>query len=117
MRDPGAAARGPALFVKRVHTAANLPEAHLLVGVLADRGIRARIFNAHASSLAGELPIDAALPQVWVDDSADAPRAREVIESFWRGNAAATPVRCEACGEDNPGSFDLCWACGAGLER
>jgi hypothetical protein len=101
--------------VKRVHTAATLAEAHLLVDLLADRGIRARIFNANASSLAGELPIDAAMPQVWVDDPADASRAREVIEEFRR--MPAKPIRkCPACGEDNPGSFDLCWNCGAGLE-
>jgi hypothetical protein len=101
--------------VKRVHTAATLAEAHLLVDLLADRGIRARIFNANASSLAGELPIDAALPQVWVDDPADEPRAREVIEAFTL--MPPSPSRkCPACGEDNPGSFDLCWNCGAGLE-
>ncbi len=103
--------------MKRVHSASNLPEAHLLVDLLADRGIRARIFNANASSLAGELPIDAALPQVWVDDPADATRAREVIETFTRGAATTAVLNCPACGEDNPASFDLCWNCGAGLEK
>lgn len=90
-------------------------EAHLLVDLLADRGIRARVLNANASSVAGELPVDQALPQVWVDEPADAPRAREVIEAFVR--TPAGPVRkCPACGEENPGSFDLCWSCGSGLE-
>ena len=101
--------------MKKVHAAATLAEAHLLVDLLADRGIRARIFNANASSLAGELPIEAALPQVWVDDSAHADRARGVIDEFQR--LPAQPTRkCSACGEENPGSFDLCWNCGAGLE-
>ncbi|HEX3098924.1 MAG TPA: DUF2007 domain-containing protein [Usitatibacter sp.] len=102
--------------MKRVHTAANLPEAHLLLDLLAHRGIRARIFNANASSLAGELPIDCTLPQVWVDDPRDAGRAREVIEAFQRsGNGP--PAKCPSCGEENPASFDLCWSCGTGLER
>jgi hypothetical protein len=101
--------------VKKVHTAATLAEAHLLVDLLADRGIRARIFNANASSLAGELPIDAAWPQIWVEDPADAPRAREVIEAFVRLPPQPTK-KCLSCGEENPGSFDLCWNCGAGLE-
>ena len=101
--------------MKRVHAAATLAEAHLLVDLLADRGIRARILNANASSIAGELPIDQAMPQVWVEDPADATRAREVIDTFTR--APAGPARkCPACGEDNPGSFDLCWSCGSGLE-
>ena len=83
--------------------------------LLADRGIRARIFNANASSLAGELPIEAALPQVWVDDSSHADRARGLIDEFQR--LPHPPARkCSACSEDNPGSFDLCWNCGAGLE-
>jgi len=101
--------------VKRVHAAANLVEAHLLVHLLGDRGIRARVLNANASSAAGELPIDQAMPQVWVDDAADAERAREVIEEFVR--TPAGPVKkCPTCGEENPSSFDLCWSCGAGLE-
>jgi hypothetical protein len=102
--------------MKRVHAAANLPEAHILVDLLAQRGIRARVFNAHASSLAGELPIDASLPQVWVDHARDAPRARELIDEFLR-SSHGPPRKCPACGEENPSSFDLCWSCGAGLER
>jgi len=103
--------------VKRVHSAANLPEAHLLVDLLADRGIRARILNANAASIAGELPIDAAQPQVWVDDPADAARARDVIEAYTRDTPTTAIVKCPSCGEENPASFELCWSCGAGLER
>ena len=102
--------------MKRVHAAANLPEAHLLVDLLADRGIRARILNANASSIAGELPIEASLPQVWVDDPADADRARAVIDAFQRETPSTLVVKCPRCGEENPGSFDLCWNCGVGLE-
>jgi hypothetical protein len=102
--------------LKRVHSASNLPEAHILVELLADHGIRARVLNANASSLVGELPIEAAMPQVWVDDPDNATRAREVIEAFVRRSPAGN-VKCPACGEDNPASFDLCWSCQAGLER
>jgi hypothetical protein len=84
--------------------------------LLAHEGIRARVLNANASSLAGELPIDSSLPQVWVDDPADAVRARAVIETFQRSAAHPGPaVPCPACHEDNPGSFDLCWNCGHDL--
>lgn len=84
--------------------------------LLAHRGIRARVLNANASSVAGELPIDQAMPQIWVDDPADAARARAVIEEFVR--TPAGPVKkCPACGEENPGSFELCWSCGSGLEN
>jgi hypothetical protein len=102
--------------MKRVHAAANLPIAHLLVDFLAHRGIRARVFNANASSIAGELPIDSSLPQVWVEDARDAERARALIEAFQR-TPAGPPLKCAKCGEENPSSFELCWACGTGLER
>ena len=102
--------------MKRVHAAANLVEAHLLVHLLADRGIRARVLNANASSVAGELPIDQAMPQVWVDDAADAERARALIDEYAR--MPVGPVKkCPACCEENPSSFELCWSCGAGLEN
>ena len=76
-----------------------------------------RIFNANASSVAGELPIEASLPQLWIEDPRDEARARELIAAFFRPTPQGPPVRCPKCGEENPASFDLCWACGTGLER
>jgi len=85
--------------------------------LLAYHGVRARILNANASSLAGELPIESSLPQVWVDKDEDAPRARALIEAHVTARPGGPPRNCPACGEENPASFDLCWSCGAGLER
>jgi hypothetical protein len=103
--------------MKRVYGAANLPEAHIVRNLLADRGIRAQVFNANASSLAGQLPIEASLPQVWVESADDAPRARELIDAFFSQSATGPARPCPACGEVNPPAFDLCWSCGAGLEQ
>ncbi len=100
--------------MKRICNAANLPEAHILAGVLAQRGIRARILNANASGALGELPVDAAAPQLWLEDPRDEDRARKIIEEF-HATSPGTPKRCPACGEESPGSFDLCWSCGENL--
>ena len=99
--------------MQRIYTAANLPEAQLLLDRLAEHGIRARIFNANASSLAGELPIDASLPQIWVEDREQAVRGRAVIEEFMHAQHLGSPWRCPRCGEENPSSFETCWACAA----
>jgi hypothetical protein len=100
--------------LKRVYNATNLPDAHIIAGYLADRGIRVRILNANASGVIGELPVDAAAPQLWVEDSRNAPRARELIDEFLR--ATSGPSRpCPACGEENPPAFEMCWSCGKGL--
>ena len=85
------------------------------MGLLADRGVRAHVLNANAASILGELPVEAAMPQLWVERPEDAGRALALIDEFLR-KPAGPPRRCPRCGEENPGSFDLCWSCGAGLE-
>jgi hypothetical protein len=84
--------------------------------VLAEHGIRVRILNANASGAIGELPVDAAAPQLWVDNPADEARARAVIEAFLLPQPGSPQV-CPACGEENPQNFETCWSCGAGLAR
>lgn len=100
--------------MKRLCSAANLPEAHILAAVLASRGIRVRVLNANAAGAVGELPVDAAAPQLWLDDPRDEARALAAIAEFRSGPAG--PARpCPACGEENPPAFDLCWSCGTPL--
>ena len=102
--------------MKRVFTAANLPEAQLLSDYLESRGVRARIFNANASSALGELPLEASLPQLWVERDDEAARAKDLIDTYFRKTPTGPPVRCPHCGEENPGSFELCWNCGRTLD-
>jgi hypothetical protein len=104
--------------MKKLHAASNLPEAHLLAGLLEQHGIAVRIFNANASSLAGvagEIPVDQARPQVWVEDPARFDEARRLVDEYLARNPWAPPRRCAKCGEENPASFELCWSCGASL--
>jgi hypothetical protein len=100
--------------LKRLCNAANLPEAHILAGVLASRGIRVRILNQNAAGALGELPVDAAAPQLWLEDARDEPRARAVLAEF-RAQAQGPSRPCPACGEDNPPAFETCWSCGRSL--
>jgi DNA-directed RNA polymerase subunit RPC12/RpoP len=50
-----------------------------------------------------------------VDDAADADRARAIIEEFKTTTTTGPAVKCPECGEENPGTFDLCWKCGRDL--
>jgi hypothetical protein len=100
--------------MKRIYNASNLPDAHIVAGYLASRGIRVRILNANASGAIGEIPVDAAAPQIWVEDPRDEDRARKAIDEF-RALATGPVTRCPACGEENPPAFELCWSCGHGL--
>lgn len=98
----------------RFCTAANLPEAHLLLRWLAEAGIAARILNEHAQGGTGQLPFTQTWPEIWLERETDLVRADEVRRRFEHAGDAA-PRRCAQCGEQNPGSFDLCWKCGASL--
>jgi hypothetical protein len=100
--------------MKRLYNAANLPEAHLVAGWLVQHGIRVRILNANATGALGELPVDAAAPQLWLEDPRDETRARSFLEEF-RAQASGPSRPCPACGEENPPAFEICWACGKGL--
>ncbi len=102
--------------MKKVYSAGNLIEAHLMLDLLGHAGIRARLFNENAQGGLGEIPFTHAYPEVWVIDDADAERGKAVVEKYEALPVEAGTVFCRACGEANPRNFQLCWQCGAGLE-
>lgn len=99
----------------RFRTAANLPEAYLLRHLLAEAGIPARILNEHAQGGTGELPFTQTWPELWLEQEADLVRADEIVRRFERARELP-PHACRQCGEQNPGSFELCWKCSAPLD-
>ena len=101
--------------MKRVHTASDLPMAHLLAQLLEHAGIKTFVFNENAVGGLGELAPDSAQPQVWVAENAQADRARTVIAAHLADNTHNTSVDRAHCGETNPRSFELCWHCGKDL--
>ena len=99
----------------RLYSAANLPEAHLLLHRLAQSGIEARVLNEHAQGGLGEIPFTHAYPEIWVMEEADEARARTILAEFERPPVSREPTRCQACGEMNPPAFEICWQCGKPL--
>ncbi len=95
----------------KAYTAANLQDAHILLGLLHAEGIDARIFNANAQGGVGEIPFTNAYPEVWIVHESDAARARSIFAAFERPESSAQSNRCAACGEDNPPGFEICWNC------
>jgi Putative prokaryotic signal transducing protein len=101
--------------MKRIYSAANLPDAHIIAGLLGQAGVSARVFNENAQGGVGEIPFVHAWPEVWLEDEADTERALELIRGFEQGKDTEGQVACPACGESNPGNFEVCWKCGAQL--
>ena len=99
----------------RIYVARQRYDAYLVADRLNQAGIRAHVFNEHASSIVGDVPPDVAQPQVWIADEADEPRARALLLEIELDAHRTTPRFCRKCGEQSPGNFDLCWNCGYAL--
>jgi len=99
----------------RFYIARQRYDAYLLADRLNQAGIRAHVFNEHASSIVGDVPPDVGQPQVWLEREIDCERAQTLLRTMEADAADAGTRRCAACGEDSPATFDLCWKCGAGI--
>jgi hypothetical protein len=98
------------------YTARQRFDAYLLADRLKQAGIRAHVFNEHAASIVGDVPLDhVAQPQVWLERDSDRERARIVIEHMKAEARNDGNVQCTACREESPANFDLCWNCGGSL--
>jgi hypothetical protein len=99
----------------RLYTAADLPDAYLMLGLLERHGIDARVFNENAQGGLGEIPFTQAYPEIWLLDERDLNRGRELVAQYQSASAPVAEIRCPACGEKNPENFEICWACGKPL--
>jgi len=100
----------------RIYIASQRYDAWLVADRLNQIGIRAHVFNQHASSIVGDVPCDhVAQPQVWLERECDRERAEVVLREIEAAGRSASSRRCLGCGEDSPSNFDLCWNCGASL--
>jgi uncharacterized protein YlaI len=97
--------------VKRLARAPNIAIATLWADMLTQDGYEASVQRAYASSIAGEIPPDQALPEVWIADEARfdeaTRRLHELRHPPWRHWV------CRGCQERIDGPFEQCWRCGA----
>jgi len=97
--------------MKRLTQAPNLALATLWVDLLQQGGIAATVQRAYNSSIAGEIPPDQALPEVWLLDDSEHGRATLLLHEL--RNPPHVHWLCTGCGEAIDGPFNQCWNCGA----
>jgi Putative prokaryotic signal transducing protein len=101
--------------MRRLVQAPNIALAALWADLLRQAGIDASVQRYYAGGIAGEIPPDQALPEVWVHDDAEHDRARTLLRDLqhptWR------QWLCRGCGERIDGPFEQCWNCGAPMPR
>ena len=93
----------------RLTRAPNIAIAALWVDVLCQAGIPASVQRYYLGSVAGELPPDQCLPEVWLTHDEQEPQARAFLREFT--NVKQRRWHC-ACGEIVEGGFEQCWNCG-----
>ena len=98
----------------RLTQAPNLAIATLWADALMVEGIAASVQRQYLSSVAGELPPDQCLPEVWLQHDNQEPRARELLHHLQ--HVPQHRWTC-VCGELVEGGFEQCWNCAALMPR
>lgn len=101
--------------MKRLIAAPNLALATLWADQLSGAGMDATVQRHWAGSIAGEIPVDQALPEVWVMDETRHAEAMSLLDEL--RNPPWHRWACPACREQVDGPFEQCWNCGAQRPR
>ena len=96
--------------MKRLATAPNIAIATLWADMLSGSGVATSVQRYYASSIAGEIPPDQALPELWIDDAAQFEHARRLLHEL--RHPRHRRWHCAGCGEQIDGPFEQCWRCG-----
>jgi hypothetical protein len=98
--------------MQRLAHAPNIAIAQLWADMLNGEGIETTVQRYFISSIAGDMPPDQCLPELWVMQDAQLPLAKQVLHQLQH-----LPQRswvCAGCSEAVEGGFMQCWNCGLG---
>ena len=99
---------------KKIYSAANSTEAHLIQGLLELESIKTSLSGEGLSIATGGLPTDVIQVELLVDEEKYA-EALEVISNY--EDLLKQPAqdgqswKCEECNKLNPETFEMCWSC------
>ena len=80
--------------------------------LLDEHSIPCFIKNEYASGAMGELSPFDTCPEIWVTDDEWQSKAEQLIEQMQKDSKSQNNWCCSHCGENNAGTFELCWQCG-----
>ena len=96
--------------MQRLAHAPNIAVAQLWADMLNGEGIETTVQRYFISSIAGDMPPDQCLPELWVMQDAQLPLAKQVLQQLQ--NPPQRRWVCTGCGEAVEGGFMQCWNCG-----
>ena len=101
---------------KKIYSAANATEAHLIQGLLEQESIETNLSGESLSTVWGGMQTDFNQVDVLVDETKYA-KALEIISNY--EEILKQPAKdgesweCADCNKVNPDSFEICWSCQA----
>ena len=101
---------------KKIYSAANAIEAHMIQGLLEKESISTNLFGEGLSIATGGLPTDVIQVDILVDEEKHA-EALQIISNY--EEILRQPAQdgesweCEGCNKVNPETFEICWSCQA----
>ena len=98
--------------MKRLLQAPDIAQATLWCDSLREAGIEATVERQHLTSVAGQVPPDQCLPEIWLRHEEHLEPARGLIDALQ--NVPQHRWLCR-CGELVEGGFETCWNCGEGM--
>ncbi len=98
--------------MRRLAQAPNIAIAALWADTLVQAGFSASVQRYFLSGIAGELPPDQCLPEVWLAHDHEVPAAKAMLDTLQ--NLPQRRWVC-SCGELVEGGFEQCWQCGKAM--
>jgi len=98
--------------MKKVTTHESLAYIGHLKNLFEQSGIHCIVRNDQLSGGLGEIPFLECLPELWVLEDSDEPRAIALLQEIEAPNQSAGAWQCTHCKESNEGQFAACWHCG-----
>jgi len=100
--------------MKKIFSCSNNIELAPYRTILDEHKIPYLVKNEFALGAVGEIPVNESWPQIWVIDESHETKARDLcLEAEANMKCSAKDWVCQFCGEDNAGSFEICWQCEA----
>jgi hypothetical protein len=97
--------------MKHIYTHDNIVVLHSVKNILALNGIESFVKNEHTIPVGSRHGINNIFHELWILNDQDYQEASTVIENEIENPEPGEPWTCRSCGEENEGSFDICWKC------
>ena len=93
-------------------TLSDRAEAGLFKELLEREGVACLIRNEQLFAALGEIPFLECFPELWVVDDEVWPRAKSLLDNWFKQEADPLSWTCLSCDEVLEGQFGACWKCG-----